>query len=288
MPNADYVAVAAGYFHSLGLKSDSTVVAWGKNDYGQCDVPWPNAGFVAVAAGYDHSVGLKSDGTVVAWGRNNYGQCTVPESSAGFAAIAAGGGFSLGLRARHSNAVAFAGIEADSREGAIVLRWETASDEALKGFRLYRAPRPGDFSCITANLLPRDARTYEDRAIEPATEYRYAVAAVTPDGREIRSPEVVVRGVASPLALDQNVPNPFNPQTAIGFSLPAPERVRLDVYDIGGRLVQRLVDGSMRAGRHRIEWNGRDAGGREAASGVYFYRLTAGKRTLSRKMILLR
>ena len=45
-------------------------MAWGNNDYGQCDVPAPNADFVAVAGGDDHSLGLKSDGTIVAWGDN--------------------------------------------------------------------------------------------------------------------------------------------------------------------------------------------------------------------------
>lgn len=64
----DLVAVAAGYEHSLGLKSDSTIVAWGRNDYGQCTVPLPNVDFVAVSGGGYHSLGLKSDGTIVAWG----------------------------------------------------------------------------------------------------------------------------------------------------------------------------------------------------------------------------
>ncbi len=49
-------------------KSDGTIVAWGWNDYGQCNVPAPNADFVAVAGGGAHSLGLKSDGTIVAWG----------------------------------------------------------------------------------------------------------------------------------------------------------------------------------------------------------------------------
>ena len=287
-PNADFMAAAAGGVHSLGLKVNGTIAAWGDNRYGQCDVPVPNADFVAVAAGPDHSLGLKSDGTIVAWGWNREGQCNVPDPNADFIAVSAGGGYSLGIRSEHSNAVLFSSLAADSREGAIVLEWGTAADEALKGFRLYRAPRSGDFSSITASPLSPSTRTYEDRAIEPGKEYRYTVAALTLDGREIRSPEVIARGVAPSLALDQNAPNPFNPRTTIGFSLPGSEHVRLDIYDPGGRLVKRLIDTPMRAGHHRIEWNGMDAGGRAVASGVYFYRLTVGKQTSSKKMILLR
>ncbi|HOL78054.1 MAG TPA: hypothetical protein PKY35_13595, partial [Candidatus Hydrogenedentes bacterium] len=89
---------AAGYAHSLGLKQDGSVVAWGRNNEGQCDVPSPNTGFVAIAAGYAHSLGLKQDGSVVAWGRNNEGQCDVPSPNTGFVAIAAGGYHNLGLK----------------------------------------------------------------------------------------------------------------------------------------------------------------------------------------------
>ena len=85
-PNADFVAVAGGDWHSLGLKSDGTIVAWGNNAHGQCDVPAPNADFVAVAGGWYHSLGLKSDGTIVAWGCNSDGQCNVPAPNADFVA----------------------------------------------------------------------------------------------------------------------------------------------------------------------------------------------------------
>jgi alpha-tubulin suppressor-like RCC1 family protein len=65
-----------GFWHTVGLKADGTVVAVGYNDYGQCDVgDW--TAIVRVAAGYRHTVGLKSDGTAVAVGDNNYGQCNV-------------------------------------------------------------------------------------------------------------------------------------------------------------------------------------------------------------------
>ena len=59
------MAVAGGQWHSLGLKSDGTIVAWGYNDQGQCDVPAPNADFVAVAGGELHSLGIKSSDTHV-------------------------------------------------------------------------------------------------------------------------------------------------------------------------------------------------------------------------------
>jgi flagellar hook assembly protein FlgD len=65
--------------------------------------------------------------------------------------------------------------------------------------------------------------------------------------------------------------------------------VRLEVYDVSGRLVARLIDGERRAaGLNNVEWNGRDVSGRSSASGIYIYRLTAGKETISRKMVLLR
>jgi alpha-tubulin suppressor-like RCC1 family protein len=63
-----FTAIAAGGFHSLALKSDGTVVAWGYNDFGQSTVPAGLSGVVAIAGGWFHSLALKSDGTVVAWG----------------------------------------------------------------------------------------------------------------------------------------------------------------------------------------------------------------------------
>ncbi len=68
--------VAAGGAHTVGLKSDGTVVAVGWNDYGQCNVGgW--TGIAQVSAGHAHTVGLKHDGTVVAVGNNDDGQCDV-------------------------------------------------------------------------------------------------------------------------------------------------------------------------------------------------------------------
>ncbi|MBU0983495.1 MAG: T9SS type A sorting domain-containing protein [candidate division Zixibacteria bacterium] len=83
--------------------------------------------------------------------------------------------------------------------------------------------------------------------------------------------------------LHQNHPNPFNPVTQIEFDLPRLSLVKLDVYNVMGQRVVTLIDGTLRAGVHRVEW---DATG--VASGVYFYRLTAGAYEDTKKMVLLK
>lgn len=100
----------------------------------------------------------------------------------------------------------------------------------------------------------------------------------TPDG----NPFPVVR-------LRDCYPNPFNPQTIIGFELSRPSSVRLSVHDVTGRLVQRLVDNmTYPAGLHELNWFGRDRRGLSVASGVYYYRLEVGGQVQTKKMVLLR
>lgn len=88
----------------------------------------------------------------------------------------------------------------------------------------------------------------------------------------------------------QNAPNPFRSaaETAIGFELPRPARIRLAIYDTGGHLVRILADGWMPAGRHDASWNGLDRHGRAVASGIYFYELREGSVRLTQRMVLLR
>ncbi len=78
-------------------------------------------------------------------------------------------------------------------------------------------------------------------------------------------------------------PNPFNPTASLRFALPEATRARLDIFDLQGRRLATLLDGELEAGFHEIRW---DAGDR--ASGVYFARLRAGNRSLSRKLLLLK
>ena len=98
----------------------------------------------------------------------------------------------------------------------------------------------------------------------------------------------VIGGAVLPFSLSQNSPNPFRAGTSIGFSLPADQRVSLRVFNVAGRLVRTLVDGPMVSGRATVVWDGRDEQGGRLSSGVYFYRLENGERSLTRKSVMLR
>ncbi len=89
--------------------------------------------------------------------------------------------------------------------------------------------------------------------------------------------------------LEQNYPNPFNPATTIAFSLAQRGRVRIDVFTVAGARVQTLIDEDREAGAYSdVRWDGTDASGVQVASGVYFYKFTAGDFSQTRKMVLLK
>ncbi|MDO9576702.1 MAG: FlgD immunoglobulin-like domain containing protein [Candidatus Cloacimonadales bacterium] len=89
-------------------------------------------------------------------------------------------------------------------------------------------------------------------------------------------------------ALFCNYPNPFNPTTTIKFGLCEDLNVVIDVYNIKGEKVRTLVNGELEAGYHSILWNGKDDSGKNTASGVYFYKMKAGKFVSTKKMILMK
>jgi ribosomal protein L27 len=89
-------------------------------------------------------------------------------------------------------------------------------------------------------------------------------------------------------ALNQNYPNPFNAGTSIRFAVREPGFVSLEVYNVIGQRIRLLVGGEMGAGEYAVTWDGSDDDGSEVASGIYFYRISAGDFVQCRKMILLK
>ena len=88
--------------------------------------------------------------------------------------------------------------------------------------------------------------------------------------------------------LAQNHPNPFNPSTTISFALPQAGEISLKIYNLRGQLVATLHDGAMAAGRHKLVWDGNDARGLRAASGIYLYRLEAKDYVATKKLTLMK
>ncbi len=86
--------------------------------------------------------------------------------------------------------------------------------------------------------------------------------------------------------LGQNFPNPFNPSTKIGYRLNKAAQVRLSIYDMTGREVNRLVDQYQYVGEYTSEWNSQAANGAKLASGMYFARLSVDNESVSRKLVM--
>jgi hypothetical protein len=89
--------------------------------------------------------------------------------------------------------------------------------------------------------------------------------------------------IPSRFSLNQNNPNPFNPSTVISYNIPSASKVTLDVYDVLGRHIQSLIDDYQEQGSHSIVFNASNL-----SSGVYFYRLSAGSYTATKRMVLIK
>jgi PA domain/FlgD Ig-like domain len=156
----------------------------------------------------------------------------------------------------------------------VVVYRANGDSESFSGIKTLDAPSNGDFMFVDATVLPGHSYSYKIGVVDSEGEYLSQTAGVdVPTAR---------------VELSQNSPNPFNPTTTIRFSLPASERVGLAIYAANGSLVRTLVNGVTEPGTHNVTWDGRDTAGNPVSSGLYFYRLTAGKFSESRKMVLLK
>jgi archaellin len=94
--------------------------------------------------------------------------------------------------------------------------------------------------------------------------------------------------IVKEFSLDQNYPNPFNPSTTISFKIPQKSKVFLEILDIFGKRIKTLIDTELDNGEYKIIWDGADENNNRVASGIYFYRLSSGNISITKKMVLLR
>jgi hypothetical protein len=121
-------------------------------------------------------------------------------------------------------------------------------------------------------------------------EYGYDEYGLNPRTPEDMSTESDNSPETVPVAatLVGNYPNPFNPETTIFFSLQQPQNVEIEIFNTQGKKVKTLANSNFAAGDHQIMWNGSNQNGKDVASGVYFYKMKAGKYTSTKKMILMK
>ncbi len=180
------------------------------------------------------------------------------------------------------------GFAAETVVGGLSLSWTCSDDRPLIGWRLHRVE--GEEEIFLADL-PATRREYLDAGVDPAKDQVYRLEALHPydltsDLGSFHS--LATGGAVLKLSLGQNLPNPMRENSRINYVLPLAGRLSLKIYDPAGRLVRTLVDGPAEAGAGSLLWDGKDEGGRQAATGVYFYRLIAGGQSLSRKLMVVR
>lgn len=175
---------------------------------------------------------------------------------------------------------------AEVNNGNVILQWKTATETNNKGFDVKRKAGNSDWDEIGfvtghGTVTEKNSYSYIDKNLEPGS-YSYKLVQIDFDGSRHESKIINVKIVSSPFefSLEQNFPNPFNPSTTIEFSIPENGYTTLKIFNILGKEVNILVDEYKKAGRYKINFNGKGL-----ASGIYFYKLNAGKFSSTKKMI---
>ncbi len=183
----------------------------------------------------------------------------------------------------------------DEQRDYVLFVWRLTPTDSPQGARLERRVSPdGAYVTLGESLLtPEEDGRYRfiDAAIVPGSTYDYRLVVTEMwGGQTTHGPWTIqVPTEASIDRLYAPHPNPTADGATISYAVGGEQRwVRIGVYSVGGRLVRHLHDGPVDRGKHETTWDGRDADGREAASGVYFIRADFGPHALERKLVVLR
>lgn len=173
-------------------------------------------------------------------------------------------------------------------EGGNILAWDASTDADLDHYRIYRGAGGPDKVLVHST---RGTGWIDD--VSSPGHWSYFLAAVDRAGNESEYAAPDIGTGSEPrapgaFALYQNAPNPFNPSTQIRYDVPpGGGRVTLEVFDVSGRLVRRLVDEVLSPGPKTATWTGLDERGQRVSTGVYFYRMSAPGFERTLKMTLI-
>lgn len=188
-----------------------------------------------------------------------------------------------------------------NESGAVQIKWRTESELNNLGFNLYRSDNEFDgFERINEELIEGHGTTAfaHDYSFTHHTTGQagswYLLESVSIDGLTVFEGPVQVAAAsdieATPaaLALVGNYPNPFNPTTEIRYTLSSAAWVELKIYDLRGKMIRQLTAELQAPGAYTVTWNGSNAQGRLAESGVYILELKTGQHAFYHKMTLMK
>jgi hypothetical protein len=182
---------------------------------------------------------------------------------------------------------------AAQNENCITLSWKTATEVNNYGFDIEKKISKGSnikdewnkigFVEGHGNSSSPKEYSYVDKNLTGGSKYKYRLKQIDNDGRFEYSDVLDVEVLPNEYSLLQNYPNPFNPVTNFKFQIVKPGLVTLKIYDILGKEVGTIVNKELKAGYYSYKW---DAS--KLATGIYFYRITAGSYTEVKKMLLIK
>ena len=209
-------------------------------------------------------------------------------------------------------------FDAKARATGVDLFWETASEKNNAGFHVERrgmkettnlTTGATSLSCVdrtssvenpwqsvgyvpgVGNATQASNYKFYDANVAAATKYEYRLRQVDVDGAQSFSNIVNVEfGAANAVALEGNYPNPTSGKTTINFLVPFSAKVKLEVFDMMGNLVQTVYNNDVAGSTstYAVEWDGRNTAGTDVTSGSYMYKLTVGETVLSKTLTIVR
>jgi hypothetical protein len=271
-------------------------------------ISWSDTRNIGGDNGYDVYAQRIDDTGMCLWRENGDSLCTAMGTQANLTATTDGaGGMIVAWRDTRNpdddiygqrinsdgtfTAVLLQSFTAAHEESAIRIIWTLTKATGDLDFIVTR--KSGASKCfeeISNPAIERNGRSFEfrDDSCDPGVTYTYRIDVCDGNGKRTLFETDPITTPAASLRLFQNHPNPFNPSTTIRYYLPGRCHVTLEIFDVSGHRIACLVDRMQNEGIHRIIWNGTDYDNDTACSGVYLYRLTAGKRTVTKKMMALR
>ncbi len=189
------------------------------------------------------------------------------------------------------------GFTGSVKAAGIELLWETASETNNSGFEVQRKlTNEQEWNQVAfvggaGTAVTNKYYSFLDKKVKTGETYSYRLRQIDNDGTVSCSSSntiTITYDLIGNLELFQNTPNPFNSETTLSYYLPIDTDIKLDIIDIYGKVVKVLANGTVKAGKTIVNWDGRDSEGSLVPSGTYIYRILAGKESKTQKMTIVR